>query len=166
MSEGTFYAILGVAATASIGEIKRAYRHLARQCHPDLHPGDGAAEARFKAIAAAVEVLTDSDLRAAYDTQLAIAQRPAIAAPGDERYIGYDVHYEITVTAAEAAHGTLSVLQFHTSDGQPYQIGIEIPAGTRTGTRFRLAGYGGPALYSSRRGDLYVTITLVEEHVA
>ena len=163
MSKGTYYAILGVAVTASIGEIRRAYRQLARQCHPDLHPGDPAAEARFKEIVTAAAVLSDPEQRAAYDTQLTAVRSPAVATQADPRYNGYDAHYKIAITAAEAAHGTLRILEFHASDGQPYVIHIEIPPGTRAGTCIRLAGYGGPALYSSRRGDLCMTITLGEE---
>ena len=56
-----YYAVLGVAKTASDAEIKRAYRKLARKYHPDLNPGDKAAEAKFKEINEANEVLGDPD---------------------------------------------------------------------------------------------------------
>ncbi|MGG6294643.1 DnaJ C-terminal domain-containing protein [Leptolyngbya sp. AN02str] len=62
-----YYAILGVAKTASPDEIKRAFRKLARQHHPDLNPGNQAAEARFKEINEAYEVLSDVDKRRKYD---------------------------------------------------------------------------------------------------
>ena len=62
-----FYAALGVARSASPVEIKRAYRKLARKCHPDLNPGKPEAESRFKKIAAAYEVLSDPDKRKLYD---------------------------------------------------------------------------------------------------
>jgi len=62
-----YYKILGVARNASEREIKKAYRHLARQYHPDKNPGDGAAEERFKEINEAQEVLTDADKRKKYD---------------------------------------------------------------------------------------------------
>ncbi|GIW71683.1 MAG: hypothetical protein KatS3mg102_1225 [Planctomycetota bacterium] len=62
-----FYKILGVARDASQEEIKRAYKKLARQYHPDLHPGDKQAEARFKEINEAHAVLSDPDKRKLYD---------------------------------------------------------------------------------------------------
>ncbi|MFQ5556670.1 MAG: molecular chaperone DnaJ [Acidimicrobiales bacterium] len=61
------YETLGVAADATDEEIKRAYRKLARRYHPDANPDDPEAEARFKEIAAAYEVLSDPERRSRYD---------------------------------------------------------------------------------------------------
>lgn len=61
------YAVLGVHRQATEAEIKKAYRSLARQHHPDANPDDAAAEARFKEVANAYEVLADPDRRARYD---------------------------------------------------------------------------------------------------
>lgn len=61
------YQTLGVDPEATDEEIKRAYKKLARQFHPDMNPGDASAEARFKEVAAAYEVLADRDRRARYD---------------------------------------------------------------------------------------------------
>ncbi len=62
-----FYKVLGVAKDASAADIKKAYRKLARANHPDSHPGDTAAEDRFKAIAEAYDVVGDPEKRTQYD---------------------------------------------------------------------------------------------------
>jgi molecular chaperone DnaJ len=62
-----FYVILGVARTASMPEVKRAYRRLARRFHPDINPGDRDAAERFKEILSAYETLSDPDRRRRYD---------------------------------------------------------------------------------------------------
>jgi molecular chaperone DnaJ len=62
-----YYDILGVGKTAAADDIKRAYRKLALQFHPDKNPGDKAAEEKFKEAAEAYEVLSDSDKRRRYD---------------------------------------------------------------------------------------------------
>ncbi|ERT03809.1 dnaJ domain protein, partial [Lyngbya aestuarii BL J] len=62
-----YYAILGLSKTATADEIKKAYRRLARKYHPDLNPGDKTAEARFKEVNEAYEVLSDPQNRKKYD---------------------------------------------------------------------------------------------------
>ena len=62
-----YYEVLGLQKSASAEEIKKAYRKLAKENHPDLHPGDKACEERFKEINEAYEILSDSDKRAKYD---------------------------------------------------------------------------------------------------
>ena len=62
-----YYEVLGVSKTATDAEIKKAYRKLAKENHPDLNPGDKAAEARFKEANEAYEILSDSDKRSRYD---------------------------------------------------------------------------------------------------
>src|SRR5688500_7276981 len=67
MAKRDYYEILGVAKNAAADEIKKAYRKVAMQYHPDRNPGDKAAEEKFKEAAEAYEVLSDADKRAQYD---------------------------------------------------------------------------------------------------
>lgn len=67
MAGKDYYAILGIARSASDKEIKQAYRRLARRYHPDVNPGDKTAEARFKEINQAYEVISDPEKRRKYD---------------------------------------------------------------------------------------------------
>jgi len=62
-----YYEVLGVGKDAGQDEIKRAYRNLAKKYHPDMNPGDSSAEAKFKEINEAYEVLSDSNKRSNYD---------------------------------------------------------------------------------------------------
>lgn len=72
------YSVLGVAKTASAADITKAYRKLAKKLHPDLNPGDKAAEDKFKQIAHAYSILSDEEKRGRYD-------RGEIDASGQER---------------------------------------------------------------------------------
>jgi DnaJ-class molecular chaperone len=67
MATQTPYEVLGVKPDASPDDIRKAYRKLAKQLHPDLNPGKPEAEARFKTVAAAYDLLSDADKRARYD---------------------------------------------------------------------------------------------------
>jgi len=72
------YKVLGVARTATDEQIKRAFRKLAKACHPDLYDGDARAERRFKEVRSAYEVLNDRERRASYDAACAQARRLAL----------------------------------------------------------------------------------------
>ncbi|RYD30908.1 MAG: J domain-containing protein [Verrucomicrobiaceae bacterium] len=86
-----YYAILGVARDATQEDIKKAFRKLARQYHPDVAKDKGAAEVKFKEINEAHEVLSDPDKRSRYDQLGADWERGGTAPPpgGDAGYGGY-----------------------------------------------------------------------------
>jgi DnaJ-class molecular chaperone len=99
------YEVLGVKKEASEAEIRAAYRKLAKQHHPDLNPGNKAAEARFKEIAGAHDLLSDQDKRARFDRgeiDASGAERPE---PAYSRYRGF----------AEGAPGER--YEFHSAEG-------------------------------------------------
>jgi DnaJ-class molecular chaperone len=77
------YQVLGVGRSASEAEIKRAYRRLAKEHHPDRHPGDSKAQAKFAEINAANEILGDKEKRAQFD-------RGEIDAEGKPRFQGFE----------------------------------------------------------------------------
>lgn len=80
--EKDFYATLGVQKDVSDAELKKVYRKLARQYHPDSNPGDAAAEARFKSISEAYAVLSDPQQRAEYDQLRAMGSGARFSAGG------------------------------------------------------------------------------------
>src|SRR5881397_3297280 len=95
-----FYQMLGVKRDASEKEIRAAYRKLARKHHPDVNPGDKAAESRFKEINSAYEVLSDGDKRSKYDRygerwEQAEAFEKARAAQGGFGGQGQTFHFEM-----------------------------------------------------------------------
>lgn len=67
MSKADYYETLGVSRSATADEMKKAYRKLAVKYHPDKNPGDAAAEAKFKEVSEAYDILKDDEKRAAYD---------------------------------------------------------------------------------------------------
>jgi molecular chaperone DnaJ len=77
-----YYADLGVSSTADADEIKKAYRKIARENHPDAHPGDTAAENRFKTASEAYSVLGDKEKRAEYDELKQMVASGGYGAPG------------------------------------------------------------------------------------
>lgn len=91
-----FYAVLGVEASADAAAIKKAYRRLAQQYHPDTNQGDAAAEAKFKELAEAYEVLGNSEKRQAYDQLRAGGLGPSLGFGGslrDDLDLS-DLHYD------------------------------------------------------------------------
>jgi molecular chaperone DnaJ len=80
--EKDYYAALGVAKSATAADIKKAYRKLARELHPDKNPDDAKAEARFKDVSEAYDVLSDEERRKEYDEMRALFANGGGRVPG------------------------------------------------------------------------------------
>src|SRR5436190_1529203 len=93
-----FYIVLGVDRAATLNDIKRAYKRLARKYHPDINPGDRLAAQQFRQIAAAYETLSDPDRRRRYDTG---GSAGTDAEPSTFGFEGFD--FSISVSGASAS---------------------------------------------------------------
>jgi curved DNA-binding protein len=174
-----YYAILGVPRNATQEEIKRAYKRLARQYHPDVNKSPEAEE-KFKEINEAYAVLSDPEKRKIYDTY-GTTTPPPPPPPGGYDFSGFDVEdfsdffqelfggglfgrsrrprrgrdvrAELALTLEEAFHGGERVLEV---GGR--RVSVRIPRGVQDGTTLRVPGMGGPG---DPPGDLLLTVRLL-----
>jgi molecular chaperone DnaJ len=103
------YLALGVRHGASAGEIKRAYRRLARRFHPELNPGNDEAALRFRQIVDAYETLVDPDRRRQYDTGAAEPASPATSSPAAAAAFAFE-GFDFTALAEGASASTFGDL--------------------------------------------------------
>src|SRR5438034_267735 len=154
-----YYEVLGVPKTATQAEIKKAYRRLARELHPDRNPDDKTAEQKFKDANEAHAVLSDPEKRKRYDELGANWQAyqqyggAGTTSADRTRLPGVDLQAEAEVTLAEVARGAERMVDV---DGRRLQI--KIPPGVRDGARIKLRGAGLKEQPGTQSGDLYVTV--------
>ena len=181
--EKDFYKILGVTKGVSDADLKKAYRTLAKANHPDLHPGDQAAESRFKDISEAYDVLSDVTERREYDAVRAMGGGARFQAGGrggqgggfEDVFSnffggggfpsggfggggfapqrGQDLTTSSSVDFIDSIHGTNIKL---TVSGKP--VTLKVPAGIQDGQKLKLKGKGQPSPNGGQAGDLVVTI--------
>jgi len=180
-----YYAVLGVASTAGLREVRQAYRRLARQYSPDVNFWDAQARDLFGEIEEAYRVLSDPAARAMYD-RFGHALRDGEALAAGRR--GEDVHVAVQLAFADVVQGTslqLEVARFSSCtacggsgvagdarcracDGRGVRRAVDsvpltIPAGVDTGSQIRVTGEGSAGPFGGPRGDLIVS-TRVQEH--
>src|SRR5215475_4857363 len=105
-----FYVILGLQRGATLADVKRAYKRLARRFHPDINPGDRMAAQQFRQIAEAYETLSDPDRRRRYDA----TGRPAAPESGESTFGFEGFDFTVSVRGHEApTFGDLFADVFH-----------------------------------------------------
>ena len=185
--EKNFYEILGVKNDATAAEIKKQYRKLAVELHPDKNNGDANSEEKFKAISHAYEVLSDESKRSAYDDQLKYGSasprfnntqgrgdfsdifsgnpddlfQTLFGFGGNDGSIGRDLQSSIEITFRDAVLGSQITVDLGTGKGSESKVTLNIPAGVNNGSKIRLPGRGQPG--KKRAGDLYIAL-LVADH--
>ena len=153
------YHTLDVSETASAAEIKRAYRVLARACHPDRNEGDLVAAERFRTIQQAYETLADPASRAEYDHVRRYPFSGGVPPLGEMRESLFrasgrsaprDAEAEVRLSFERALAGGTADVRLRDGSTVP----IPIPRGVRSGVKMR---FRGRASGVSGAGDLYVT---------
>ena len=188
-----YYQVLGVRRDASDDDIKKAFRQKAKQYHPDTNPEDSGAEARFKEVNEAYEVLSDEDKRAAYNQfganweqyQNFNGQHP-FASRGEVPYTDVSDIFETFFAGAGGRGGFHSRADFpragrdieqdvHISLREAYEgaqrivskegrdITVRIPRGASTGAKVRLAGEGQPGYNGGSSGHLYLIVQVAKD---
>jgi molecular chaperone DnaJ len=180
--EKDYYGILGVEKNADGEAIKKRYRKLARELHPDKTKGDKTLEERFKAVSEAYDILSDDKKRAEYDQARTLYQQGGVPNGGFQGNFtgggfgdlgdifgnlfggqrgprrGADMQAEATISFRESINGTQ--LTFNSPSGP---VTTKIPAGVNDGAKIRVRGKGAPG--EAGPGDLYITINVAPHSV-
>ena len=175
--EKDFYAVLGVSKTATPDEIKKKYRQLARELHPDKTKGDAKLEEKFKAVSEAYDILSDPKKRAEYDEARSLFERGGMprggGGPGPFQgedfgdlfsnlfgggrrgpRKGQDLQTEATINFREAVQGTTLELRLNTDGRNSQNVSARVPAGVNDGAKIRVKGKGAPG--EAGPGDLFI----------
>jgi DnaJ-class molecular chaperone len=169
-----YYAVLGVSRDATDIEIKRAFRELARQHHPDVSPNNNGEA--FREINEAYAVLSDRETRARYDRWghpddtggLSAVVEAAQDILNDVfrrrrgKLRGRDLRYTLELTFEEAAFGATKTIAIPTADGKTREFTVVTAAGLLDGTVKTFKGEGEPGKGGAGAGDLHVSLRVAE----
>lgn len=185
--EKDFYKILGVSKDVSDAELKKVYRKLAKENHPDLHPGDAKAEAKFKDISEAYDVLSDKKQREEYDAIRAMGGGARFQAGGHGAGGFEDVFSnlfgggfqgqgfpggfggfggggfgpqrgaDLTSTSTVDFIDSIKGTTLKINVGSE-TVNLKVPAGINDGQKLKVAGKGQASPNGGVKGDLVVTI--------
>ena len=186
--EKDYYGILGVDKSADGEEIKKRYRKLARELHPDKTKGDKTLEERFKAVSEAYDILSDDKKRAEYDQAREMFQSGAFRGGGQQfsgdfsdlfgnggdifsqlfggrrgPRKGQDIQTEVSISFRDALFGKEVDLRLSGQGNAPHTITVRIPAGVNDGAKVRVKGRGAPG--EAGPGDLYVLVNVIPHPV-
>jgi molecular chaperone DnaJ len=182
--EKDYYQILGVTKSADGAAIKKQYRKLARELHPDKTKGDKKLEDRFKAVSEAYDILSDDKKRREYDDARETFKSGRIPpnmqggqgfnggdftdmfGPGGDIFSslfggarqrhGADLQTEASILFKDAIYGTELNLRLQPQGSAAMNITTRVPAGIKDGAKIKIKGRGAPG--AAGPGDLYVTV--------
>jgi molecular chaperone DnaJ len=188
--EKDLYLILGVKKSDDAAAVKKQYRKLARELHPDKTKGDKKLEEKFKSVSEAYEVLSDEKKRAEYDEMREAykggripqgggfqgADFSDLFGSGGSQDIfgtifgagrgprkGQDLAATTTISFRDSIYGTELDLKLATQGGKANAVTTRIPAGINDGAKVKLKGRGGQG--PAGPGDLYVTVNVVKHPI-
>ena len=182
--EKDYYQILGVTKSADATAIKKQYRKLARELHPDKTKGDKKLEDRFKAVSEAYDILSDDKKRREYDDAREAYKSGRINpnmqggqsfnsgdftdmfGPGADIFStlfggarqrhGADLQTEASILFKDSIYGTELNLRLQPQGSAAMNITTRVPAGIKDGAKIKIKGRGAPG--AAGPGDLYVTV--------
>ena len=183
--EKDYYQILGVANNADAAAIKKQYRKLARELHPDKTKGDKKLEDRFKAVSEAYDILSDSKKRREYDDARQAFKSGRVPPGfnggtqgfnggdfsdlfgpsgdifstlfgGARQRHGADLQTEASISFKDSIYGTELNLSLSPSGSAATSITTRVPAGIKDGAKIKIKGRGAPG--AAGPGDLYVLV--------
>src|SRR5687768_10817414 len=111
------YELLGLPHGATLSDIKRTYKRLARKYHPDINPGDHAAEARFREITRAYETLSDPDQRLRYDA----GDPSSVSSTVSVEFEGFDFSGNVPDAGSTTFGDLFAEIFTHRQDARPLQ---------------------------------------------